>query len=264
MEDTDLALIGDITPSPTRPKALDRTDRSGTEDITAEDVKLPRLAIAQGLSPQMIPGGAQFIDGLTMFDMFNDMTEQIYGKGPLDFVPVRRYVRRMEFIPIKEGGGLVDPDVPVNDSRLRWTKSSPELARADLPPKATVFVEFVVLLCKSGKEPEPIVLSIASKNKYNRRASDTLTTNIKFLKSPIYAGMYTIDTKVPGKNDSGTFGVFTIKPAGFVPIDTPAGLAFFNYAKVFHESLVDKTITVTRETDDDSTEQSSVEEDIPF
>ena len=251
MNDEDaLALLGDVTGTMTRPTSLDARDRSGTEDIGADDVKLPRLAIAQGLSPQVTPGDGQFIEGLTLFDMFNDLTTEIYGKGPITFVPVRRDVRRMEFTPRSEGGGLVDPDVPANDPRLQWTKSSPELTKADVPPVATVFVEFVILLLRPGKAPEPIVLSIKSTNKHNRRASDSLTTFIKLRNAPIYAGLYTVDTKVPAKNDKGTFGVPTIKNAGFIPKDTPAGSVLYKHAADFHNALKGKVIVVERDGED--------------
>jgi len=238
--------LSDVTAIAERPQTTEDSF-AGTEDIGTNDIRLPRLAIAQGLSPQITPGDGQFIEGLTLFDMFNDLTNKVYGKGPLTFVPVQRQVRRMEFTPRSEGGGLVDPDVPAGDPRLKWTKSSPELTKADLPPVATEFVEFVVLLLRKGVAPEPIVLSIKTTNKWNKRASDQLTTFIKLRGTAIYSGLYTVDTKVPAKNDKGTFGVPTCKNAGFIPTGTPTGKALYEFAKAFHESLVGKTIVINRD-----------------
>lgn len=241
---TDLTTLGSITGTMTRPTGLDPNDRSGTEDIGANDIRLPRLAIAQGLSHQITPGDSQYINGLTMFDMFNDLTEEIYGKGPITFVPIRRDIRRIEFTPRSEGGGMVDPDVPANDPRLKFTVQ-PDGTRK--PPVATTFVEFVVLLLRAGRLPEPVVMSIKGTNKHNRRASDQLTTFIKLRGTAIYSGLYTVDTTVPAKNDKGTFGVPTIKNAGFIPVDTEAGAALHKYAKKFHNDLEGKTIIVERE-----------------
>lgn len=249
---TDIGLLGSVTGTLERPKSLDPNDRSGTEGIGADDVRLPRLAIAQGLSPQVTPGDSMFIEGLTMFDMFNDLTNEIYGKGPLTFVPIRRDVRRIEFTPRGEGGGVVDLNVPANDPRLNWTWSSDDHSgKADVPPAATTFVEFVAILLRPGKAPEPIVLSIKSTNKHNRRASDQLTTFIKLRNAPIYAGLYNVDTKVPAKNDKGTFGVPTIKNAGFIPKDTPAGAALYKHCEDFHKALQGKAIVVQREPGED-------------
>lgn len=240
---TDLATIGDLSGTMERPKSLDPNDRSGTEDIGANDVRLPRLAFAQGLSPQMTPGDSQYIDNLKLFDMFNDLTSEVYGKGPITFIPVRRDVRRIEFKPRNEGGGIVDLDVPPNDPRMKWTVTDGQRT----PPRATTFVEFIILMLRPGKAPEPIVLSIKGTNKWNRRASDQLTTFIKLRNAPIYAGLYKVDSLTPGKNDSGTFAVPTIKNAGFVPVDIPAGKALYDYAKTFADSLAGKVIVVDRE-----------------
>lgn len=258
--DLDLATLGELTGTMVRPKGLDPKDLSGTEDITADEVRLPRLLMAQGLSPQITPGESSFIEGLTLFDMFNDQSNTIYGKGPITFVPVRREKRRIEFVPRSEGGGVLDLNVPAGDERLKWTKSSPEVERPDVPPRATEFVEFVVLLLRPGKAPEPIVFSIARKNKWNRKAIDKIVTIIK-LRPPIYANLFSVDTKVPGKNDKGTFAVPTVRDLGFVPVDVPAGKALFNYAKKFHESLKGKTLVIDRQPGEDDFDTDSMEEE---
>lgn len=255
---TDLATLGGITGSMTRPKSLDTADRAGTEDINREDIRLPRLAIAQGLSPQVTPGDAQFVDGLKLFDMFNDLTGEVYGKGPITFVPIRRSVHRMEYRPRSEGGGLIDANVPANDPR---TFGSTGDNGVWIPPVATTYVDFIVLLLRKGHEPEPIVLSIRGTNKHNRRASDTLTTLILGRNAAIYAGLYTVDTLVPAKNDKGTFGVPSIKNAGFIPVDTPAGQALYEFAKGLYEGFQGKQIEINREA---PTEAAVAEEEIPF
>ena len=233
---------GEISGTLDRPKTLDPNDVSGTENIDADEVRLPRIGIAQGLSPQMTPGDTLYLDSLKLFMMFNDQTGEVYGHGPITFVPVRRDVRRIEFTPRSEGGGVVDLDVPKGDPRLRWTKSDPSLAKADVPPAATEFVEFVVILFRKGKAPEPIMLSIATKNKWNRRAADKITSVSKLRHAPIYANLFSIDTSIPGKNDKGTFGVPTIRDLGFIPKDTPLGAAIYAHCEAFHQSLEGKVV----------------------
>jgi hypothetical protein len=252
---TDLAVFdGSMVGVATRPQSLDPNDVSGTENIDADEVKLPRIGIAQGLSPQMTPGDTQYIDSLKLFMMFNDQTNEVYGHGPMTFVPIRRDVRRIEFTPRSEGGGVVDLDVPKSDPRLKWTKSDPSLPKADVPPAATEFVEFVVLLLRKGKAPEPIMLSIATKNKWNRRAADKITSVSKIRRAPIYANLFSIDTSIPGKNDKGTFGVPTVRDLGFIPKDTPAGGLLYAHCEAFHRSLEGKVIVVQREPGEDPTD----------
>ena len=113
------AILGaDMGTLSERPSFIPEGDKSGTEGITKDDLRLPRLGIAQGLSPQLTPGDTQEIEGLRQVDMFNDTTKQIYGRGPVYFIVVRRDAKGIEFRPRSEGGGIIDLNVPRNDKRL--------------------------------------------------------------------------------------------------------------------------------------------------
>lgn len=241
VQNDDLMVTGNITGTLDRPKTL-ADDHYGTDTIGADELRLPRLACAQGLSPQTTEGSSTYIDGLRPIDLFNDLTSEILGRGPITFVPVRRDVRRIEFRPRAEGGGVIDMDVPPGDLRLKWTGIGADRQ----PPAATRFTEFIVLLLRPGKRPEPIVLAIKDTNKFNRRAAEQLTSFIKLRDASIYAGMYTVSS-IAEKNDKGTFGVYVIKNAGFIPVDTPAGRKLYDYAEGFAKSLEGKKVVVDRE-----------------
>jgi hypothetical protein len=246
MSTEDLATIPTtITGTMTRPKSLS-DDRSGTEGITIDEVTLPKLVIAQGLSPQLVPTEGVFIKGLTIGEMFNDVTGTVYGNGPLTVVPVKRHVTRIEFDPNDRKVPL-DRDVPAGDPRLRWEGNN--------PPKATEFVEFVCLVLRDGVAPEKVVVSIKTTNKYQRAAAKLWTTLIVMREASIYSGLYTLVSKIEkGKNKAGQetmFGVFVVKNAGFIPVDTPQGLALYTYAKGFADSLAGKTVTVERDSVDE-------------
>lgn len=209
----------------------------GTDDIGIDDVRLPRLAIAQGLSPQI--AGDMPVDGLKLYDLFNDLTNEIYGRGPMHFVPVRRDVRYIEFRPRDEGGGVLDLNVPANDPRTQWTVEMIDGQKTRVPPKATKFVEFVVLLLRPNKQPEIIVLSIKDTNKWNRAAHTSLSSFIKLRNDDIFGGVYTVTSK-PEKNDQGMFGVYVVQNAG------RAAGPIRELGKTLHASLDGKNIVVDR------------------
>lgn len=241
------------------PSFIDTADRTGTDDITSEDLRLPRLLIAQGLSSQLVPGGSNYIEGLKLFDLFNDLTGEVYGSGPFQFIVVKRDTRRIEF---DENRNIVDLDVPKYDPRTTWTVSNDGKR---VPPRATEFVEFVILLLLPDRAtPEPIVLSIKTTNKWNRRAAERLTGFIKLplhgVNAPIFGKLYTVASK-PEKNDQGTFGVYVINQAGFVQDER-----LYLQAKKFRESIEGKTIVVQREPDDSGTAPGGpvADGDIPF
>lgn len=241
-EVTDLAVISDVQGTLERPKSLDRNDRTGTEDITQDEIQLPRLAVAQGLSPQLVPDEPQYIRGLVIGQMFNDVSEDIYGNGPITVVPVKRQVKRIEFDP-NDRKVPIDRNVPAGDPRLEWD--------GDNPPRATEFVEYICLLLQKGKIPEGVVVSIKTTNKEMRRAAKLWNTYVLQRQAPIYSGLYNLTSKViRGQNKDGQqtmYGVFVVKNAGFIPKDTPVGAALFDYAKQFHDSLKDKVVETDRE-----------------
>lgn len=250
----DLTAMGSVEAVAERPKSLDPTDRAGKEEITRDEIRLPRLTVAQGLHPQLVPGEAKHIPGLTIGQMFNDVTEEVYGSGPLTVVPIYRHVTRIEFDK-DDRKIVVDRDVPAGDPRLKWTRGATR--EEDEPPRATEFVDFVSLLLRPGKEPERLVVSIKTTNKEMRDAAQLWTTYIDNRSGPIYSGLYRLTSKmIKGKNKKGQdtlYGVFVVKNAGFIPTDQPAGAALFEYAKQFHLSAVGKKVVAEREggADDD-------------
>ena len=233
-----------------RPSFIEDSTR-GTDDISVDDLKLPRLCIAQGLSPQMIPGDPARIDGLKLFDFFNDLTGEVYRRfeeedgsdpKPLRFVVGRRQVKFIEFDP-DDRKVPIDLDVPRNDPRTRWTKDE---NGKGIPPRAIKFVEFICLLLHEGdREPEPIVISIQETNKYNKTAHTRLSGFIKLKRppAPIYAGVY---SATPGSatNDEGTFGIFIMNQCGFVETEE-----LYAKSKEFSKSVEGKTIDINREGD---------------
>lgn len=259
VEDNKLAKqeSGDLE-STSRPSWMETTE--GSQEITAEDIRLPRLAIAQGLSPQMLPDNSQFIDGLRMFDMFNDVTGEIYGRGPLKFVPVYWQVKNIEFERGPDGkntGVIIDADVPSGDPRTKWGKERDTGKK--LRPSATRYTELVVMLLRPELPPETVIISIKETNKHMRRAAQIISGALVEIQRPYYGGIYSVRT-VPEKFDQGTAGVFVF---GIRPTLWNNDRQLFERAKALQESLQGKTIVVNRdmpaEEEDDSFDPEKLE-----
>lgn len=236
----------ELTAVATRPEGL---GTEGLGEIRADELRLPRLAIAQGLSPQLVPDDASYVPGLVIGQMFNDVTLDIYGQGPLVVVPVKRSVARIEFDPNDRKVPL-DRNVPWNDPRMQWD--------GDNPPRATEYQEFVCLVLRKGMVPDKVVVSIKTTNKQQRDAAKLWTTYIANRGSDIYSGMYELSTKIArGKNKKGEptmYGHFVVKNLGFVPKDTPMGAAVFALAEAFAQQLKTVDYSTNREGNEDETE----------
>jgi hypothetical protein len=130
--------------------------RRGFEDTLQTDILIPRLALAQALSPQVTDGDPSRIEGLKPGDLFNSVTGQNYGRSVIVQVLRKMPLRAMEFRPIESGGGVADPNVPLNDPRLKWGTTGDK--KRD-QPIATLFRDFLAVVLP---EREIIALSFKS------------------------------------------------------------------------------------------------------
>jgi hypothetical protein len=215
---------------------------AGFENITKDDVQMPRLALAQQMSPQLNKKNPGFIEGLGVADMFNSLTGENYGSGPLQFMVLRfDKPRWVEFVPREEGGGIKDFNVPANDPRTTFGPNGES-------PIATKFYDFIVMLLPNF---EVIALSFKSTGLKAAKTLNSLMMTRKTKdgkRAAHYTGVYEVSTDMT-KNAKGEFAVYTIKNAGW-----PSSGAIMAQAKEQAAIWADKDVTIHRdgeETDSD-------------
>lgn len=213
------------------------TAQEGLDHLEQDDVQIPRLVIAQAMSPELLEDNAKYIDGLKPGLIFNSLTQRIYGKGPLDFAVVRGSKPRwVQFAPREEGGGVIDPDVPAGDPRTEFTTDADGKRRN---PVATKFYDFIIVLDPEGAQ-EIVALSLKSTGLTVAKALNGL---MKLRNAPIYSGIYSATAKSK-KNPKGTFYQFDLRPNGW-----PKSQDTFNFLKELYESLkLDTTVKIHQET----------------
>lgn len=190
----------------------------GTENIGPDDVRPPRLLICQAGSPQRKPDDPKQIPGLQELDMFNDLSNEIYGRGPLNFVVVQMLGHRhMEFAPFNEGGGVIDFDVPDGDPRTEFTTDKDGVRQK---PIATKFYDYLVWL--SDKQ-ELVVLSFKSTQiKVAIKLNGVLRLPLKIDEKrsipnpPSWARTFALGTRMD-KDGDYSWGGFTLQNVGITP-----------------------------------------------
>lgn len=218
-----------------RPEWLAKGDVRGTEHITRDDLKMPRLQLAQAMSYELDSNKPEYIEDLKQGEFFNDLTHEIYGKGPIEFTVVRADKPRfIEFYPRAEGGGIKDMNVPLNDPRTLFTKDENGLT---VPPAATKFYDFILMLLPTR---ELIALSFKMTG---LKAAAALNGLLKTRNAPTFAGKYVL-TSGNKTNSKGTFKVHVIQNAGWLDKET------FDFAQNVYDGLKDKEISINREAAD--------------
>jgi hypothetical protein len=237
VEETRLALAPEtaLSISEERPTDLIAGDTRGTEDMTRDDMQMPRLAIAQQMSPELQEDQPQYIDGLKMGEMFNSVTKEIIGKGPVLVAIVRRDPPRwVEFVPRDQGGGVKDPNVPMNDPRTQFGPNGEQ-------PVATKFYDYVLMRVDKS-DFEMVGLSLKSTGLKVARNWNTL---IKMRNAPLFRGVYRIEV-VKQENAKGKFFNFSVNNAGWTNGEATAR------AEAAFEAMKDRVVVMDREHPDDT------------
>jgi hypothetical protein len=193
------------------PAFVDPTDRRGADNITGDDIRLPRLSLAQATSPEVTKGDPKKIDGLEAGDIFSNLLQTNYKEGPVEVVIVRREKpRAMEFWPRKgkpgyvEGkSGIKERDVPLDDPRCSFGPDGEA-------PAATVFHEYVAFDLATK---EPFILSFKATSANAARAINTF---LALRKGPAFATSFKLSSASKVFAD-GTAYLFNVQPGR--PVD---------------------------------------------
>jgi len=242
-----------------RPEGADE-GMLGNEHIGRDDVLTPRIAVAQKTSPELDPTSPRYIEGLKFTDLFNSITKKIYGKGPVYFAILRAdKPRGVEFRPLEEGGGVIDPNVPLDDQRMQFGPVDQATGRSE-KPKATKFYDFVVLVLNDLDPNDPMsnVVGLSFKSTGLKVAKHLNLLINQRGKKLIYKGAYELRSDSDTKNGN-TFAVYKIKNAGWLQPDS----AIEKLAAEMFEAWKDRTVNIDLGTahvdEDDSFDTASME-----
>ena len=86
-----------------RPDFLKKGGTAGRENITAEDITLPRLEMVQALSEAWQEGKPGFVPGAKVGDLVNSVTKDVYPR-PVLFIPVQ-FVKQFNIWKLRKFGG---------------------------------------------------------------------------------------------------------------------------------------------------------------
>lgn len=202
------SLTTTTTPALKVPSYLDSSKGVGLEHLSADDIAMPRLSLAQAMSDQVNPAHADRVEGLAVGDFFNSLSGIVYGSGPLRFSILCSYPPRgIEFAPMEQGGGVVDRSVPLNDPRMMFGANGEA-------PQATRFYDYVLML-DPGEREEMISMSLA---RSGVRAAKSLNGLARMRGADIFTGIYTAES-VPKTSQQGSYMTWRFRNSGFIAED---------------------------------------------
>jgi len=228
----DKALIKHNTPAALAlPDFVDPTDRRGAEGITADDIRLPRLVVAQALSPEVQRNDPKRIEGLEAGDIFSNLLQTNYKSGPVEVVVVRREApRAVEFWPRKGKPGYVAGQEGIKDRNVPLTDARCKFAEDGTPPVATIYHEYVAFDVNTR---EPYILSFKGTSS---GAAKALNTFLSLRKGPAFATTFKVSAS-PKTFAEGVAYVFTVQPGRAVDKET------YDFAAALYEDFKDRAVS---------------------
>lgn len=212
----------------------------GFEEMRPSDVKVPRLALAQALTPQLNEDDEKFIPGLKKGDYFNTLTGKNYGND-VKFVPLLKFANRFLFRDMNEGGGILCRS---DDMKVGVGEPGGECAKCPLAQfgsarggegKGTAcseFYNYAVLIVEDGKLDVENLAIFAMKSSHIPAAQHLMGLAMRRKlangeRAPMWAGVYSATSK----NKK-----FTEKLAAYIPIIDNAGWVPQADVKMAHDS----------------------------
>lgn len=226
-----------------KPEGRD-TGKLGNEDMTRDDILMPRIGLAQKMSPEIDATQSRYIEGLQFTDLFHTLSRKNFSKGLLYFVILKRDKPRwIEFIPLDQGGGIKDRNVPHDDPRTGFGPNGEK-------PIATKFYDFIVLLLNDLDLADPLknIIALSMKNSA-LKAAKYLNFLIQLRGDKLVCkGVYSLGSgHETHKKSQGVYAIYKVENAGWLVPNSPIeGLVL-----QMHESWKDRDVEIDREPGDD-------------
>lgn len=183
---------------------------AGFEGTTREDFAIPFLAVMQSNSPLVTAEDSEFRAGM----IYNTATEAgIKGSEGIDFIPVARERKFVEWIPREKGGGIAevyDPEDPFVEKTLA---ANPGYGKKPLPngnELVDTYYLYGIILGDSGSmDPAMIAFSSTKIQPYKSlmtkaKGAMLTTTGGRKVRPPLFGLLYHLST-VKQKNTKGEF-----------------------------------------------------------
>ena len=181
---------------------------AGLDDIDpSKDLKMPRLAILQGLSQLVIDGKAK------MGDLANSLTKEVYG-NTVEFIPLFMFKSRVQF-EVGKGIVMLSRDNKTVtwaiDELEQWIGANVEEVpgaswQGKTPPSFSEVFNFPCIFPTSLRT-FPVALSLM---RTGAPAAKELCSLARYAGEDIFARVYTLKTENK-KNEKGTFAVPSVE-----------------------------------------------------
>lgn len=228
------------------PEWLKQGQARGAENVTTDDMIIPRVELIQALSPARKKTDAAYIEGADEGMLYNNVTRQLYGEA-VTVVPVYYTKQYLVWKDRKSGGG--------GSNGFRGAFASEQLAREAIAQLGEEGLEVSdtaqhFVLVKAGDEWQEAVISMAkSKMKVSKRWNSL----IRMTNTDSFARAYKLSatTETNARNES--YFNYNVTPLGFVSKEV------YQRAEKLYDTIRSGAVKVSNDYDGEVAETAETE-----
>ena len=205
----------------------------------SSEMQIPFVRLLQALSPQLNKKKAEFIEGASAGDAFNNVTSQYWdGENGVTVIPCFQTTKYLEFVPRDMGGGYKG-EIPANSPLLQQTTRS---GSKEILPNGNELVKSDQHFCLIVEEDgsfQPAVIDMKSTQlkvakRWNTQIQLQKVRNPKtggLVTPALFATMWKLTT-TEESNDQGSWNNYQVEKVGLVE-----SRDLLLEAKAFRESI---------------------------
>lgn len=186
-----------------------KTGGRGAENVSTDDMIIPRVELIQALSPARNKKDAAYIEHAEEGMLYNNVTRELYGESVV-VVPVYYAKQYLVWKDRKSGGG--------GSNGFRGAFASPELARAAIAQlgeeglEVSDTAQHFVLVRSQDQWQEAVISMAKSKMKVSKRWNSL----IRLTNTDSFSRAYKLSSVVETNARNESYHNFNITPLGFV------------------------------------------------
>lgn len=222
------------------PDYMKKGTARGSENVGTSDVVIPRIELAQALSPCLNRNKPEYIEGAQAGMFFNSVTRELYGER-VTVVPVFFKKQWLVWKDREQGGGFRGAHDSPQEAALRIKE---EPADQQKYFEATETAQQLVLVVKGDGSTEEAVISMA---RTKLKVSKQWNSMIRLAGGDRFSRMYDL-VGVEESSDKGDFYNISILANGFVSEET------YHKAEALYEAIAsgERNLNVDNSDGDDA------------
>ncbi len=226
------------------PDYIKQGSARGSENVTTEDLVIPRLEIVQALSPCIDESDAAYIEGAKPGMLFNSVTRELYGDSVI-FIPVLFKQQYLLWRDRKKGGGFAG----AYDSEIEAKAAIKEQNDPDNWEALKTAQHFGLLVEGDSWKMDEAVISMArTKLKISRNFNSLVRIN----GGDRFSRAYVVSAVQEQNNEGQKYYNFSIKNFGWAPQQV------YTAAEKMYEAVAsgERTIVADTSADDEVAESA--------